>query len=296
MPRIRAIKPGFFKNEALAEFSFAHRLLFAGLWTQADREGRIEDRPRRIKAELFPYDDVDVSAMLDDLAKGRDSLIVRYSVDGVGYLWVRKFADHQRPHHTEPPSTYPSADQADAPAPTLSGAEPLPNRVAPLGREGKGKGNGVEEGKGESQALVVRAPDARPVSPADLAEAWNTERGHLPRCLELTDVRKRKAQQRIRERPRLDDWREIIRRVAGSRFCNGENDRQWRASFDWILQPDVGAKVLEGKYDNLPRLRASGSRTGDSTDAAAAYLRREIGEQFEEGEVIDVDSSSRSEG
>ena len=28
-----------------------------GLWTQADREGRLEDRPMRLKASLFPYDE-----------------------------------------------------------------------------------------------------------------------------------------------------------------------------------------------------------------------------------------------
>jgi hypothetical protein len=33
------------------------RLLFTGLWCLADREGRLEDRPAEIKAEIFSYDD-----------------------------------------------------------------------------------------------------------------------------------------------------------------------------------------------------------------------------------------------
>ena len=53
-----------------------YRLLFIGLWTQADREGRLEDRPKRIKAELFPYDNIDIDKGLNELqAKG---FIVRY--------------------------------------------------------------------------------------------------------------------------------------------------------------------------------------------------------------------------
>src|SRR5262245_30051913 len=56
LARIRSIKPGFFRNEDLAAFPFQHRLLFAGLWLLADREGRLEDRPKRIHADLFPYD------------------------------------------------------------------------------------------------------------------------------------------------------------------------------------------------------------------------------------------------
>jgi hypothetical protein len=49
MPRTRQIKPGFFKNDELAELPIEARLLFAGLWTIADREGRLEDRPKKIK-------------------------------------------------------------------------------------------------------------------------------------------------------------------------------------------------------------------------------------------------------
>lgn len=285
MARIRAIKPQFFRNEQLAEFSFAHRLLFAGLWTQADKEGRLEDRPKRLKAELFPYDDgIDISAMVQDLARGKDPLIVRYVVDGIGFIWIRKFAEHQRPHHTEPESRYPPPPQYVAPPPDLSGGEPTSHASETL-RVGVGvkEGNGV--GVGESQALAPLAP--RRVAPADLAELWNSNRGPLPKCVELTDKRKRQALQRIRERPNLEDWRQIIRRIAASRFCRGENDRGWRASFDWMLQPDTPAKVLEGKYDSFSRLHASGSRTGDSTDAARQFLEGRQDEWAEEG-VIDA--------
>lgn len=56
MARARNIKPGFFKNELLAEMPPEIRLLFMGLWCIADREGRFEERPKKIKMELFPCD------------------------------------------------------------------------------------------------------------------------------------------------------------------------------------------------------------------------------------------------
>ena len=62
MARSRNIKPGFFKNELLAELPFEYRILLQGLWCQADRDGLLEARPKRLKAEIFPYDDVDVDA------------------------------------------------------------------------------------------------------------------------------------------------------------------------------------------------------------------------------------------
>jgi len=105
MARSRNIKPGFFTNEILAECDYASRILFAGLWTLADREGRLEDRPRRIKAGLMPYDSVDVDSLLCQLAE-RD-FILRYSVDGCDYIWITGFHCHQRPHHMEEPSKIP---------------------------------------------------------------------------------------------------------------------------------------------------------------------------------------------
>ena len=53
MARTRSIKPSFFDNEILGDLPPLTRLLFIGLWGIADREGRLEDRPKRIKKELL---------------------------------------------------------------------------------------------------------------------------------------------------------------------------------------------------------------------------------------------------
>jgi len=79
MARIRTIKPQFFLNEELAELSAMVRLLFIGLWTQADREGRLLDRPKRLKAEIFPYDNFDVEKGLHQLSEA--GFIHRYKVN-----------------------------------------------------------------------------------------------------------------------------------------------------------------------------------------------------------------------
>ncbi len=76
MARARIIKPTFFQNEDVAELPVVDRLLFIGLWMLADREGRLEDRPKRIKAQLFPYDDLDVDTSLNRMRDAR--LIERY--------------------------------------------------------------------------------------------------------------------------------------------------------------------------------------------------------------------------
>lgn len=105
MARARNIKPSFFMNEDLAELDFSIRLLFIGLWTLADREGRLEDRPRRIKRELFASDNIDIDDALAQLEKYE--FIKRYKIDDLNIIQVVKFKDHQSPHGTEKDSELP---------------------------------------------------------------------------------------------------------------------------------------------------------------------------------------------
>ena len=132
MARTRYLRPGFFKNETLASLTPYHRLLFAGLWLIADRAGRLEDRPRRIKAELFPYDDLTVEAvnrMLDDLTEG-DGFIERYEAGGVRIIQIRKWSEHQRPHSNEARSCFESRPKTEKTLENLS----IPTKVEKPGR------------------------------------------------------------------------------------------------------------------------------------------------------------------
>lgn len=139
MPRARNIKPGFFKNEDLAECTPWARLCFAGLWTMADREGRLEDRPKRIKGELFPYDSVEVPPLLEELEHW--GFIRRYQVGGERFILIVKFVEHQAPHGTE-----------------KDGSIPDENGFVRIHERAK---NGYITGKFrlEAHALTVKAPD-----------------------------------------------------------------------------------------------------------------------------------------
>lgn len=105
MSRARNIKPGFYKNEDLAECSIWARFIFPGLWMLADREGRLEDRPKRIKGELLPFDSQDAEPLLVELAAR--GFIERYEVEGRAYIQITAFSKHQNPHHREAESDIP---------------------------------------------------------------------------------------------------------------------------------------------------------------------------------------------
>lgn len=106
MARARNIKPSLFKNEVLGVADPMLTILFESLWCLADRDGRLEDRPLRIKAETFPYrEGIDINGYLTELQ--RLEFIDRYVVDGIAIIQVVNFLKHQNPHKTEKDSELP---------------------------------------------------------------------------------------------------------------------------------------------------------------------------------------------
>lgn len=54
---------------------------------------------------------------------------------------------------------------------------------------------------------------------------------------------------RWEESPDIEVFKEIFRRVEASPFLKGENDRGWKANFDWVLLPSKWQGIMEGNYD-----------------------------------------------
>src|SRR6516225_1279453 len=97
MARIRTIKPEFWSDEKLAECTLGARLLFIGTWNFADDEGRMEYSPKRLKMQVFPGDDIDVVALVEELAKYK--LVILYRVGDRDYLAIPNFRKHERVDH-----------------------------------------------------------------------------------------------------------------------------------------------------------------------------------------------------
>ena len=109
--RSRNIKPDFFKNEVLAECDPLARILFIGLWCMADRDGFIEYRPKKIGADLLPYDSRNVEKFLDQLSThGFITIWCVYRIQNEKKekrpfaIEIPNFKKHQNPHKNEKPS------------------------------------------------------------------------------------------------------------------------------------------------------------------------------------------------
>lgn len=215
MARARNIKPSIMDNEELAELAPLARLLFVYLWMLADREGRLEDRPKRIAAQALPYDrTADVGAMLDDLQSA--GFIVRYVVDGVACIEVVSFTKHQNPHVREADSSLPSPAQTPAKDVTkhnLGSAESSPRSPDP-GFRIPDSGLGTAQDKPANPArkkksLKTQIPDDFAVS--QRVEQWAKEH-RFDRLAEHLEAFKRKAVARAYSYASWDDaFMEAIR-------------------------------------------------------------------------------------
>jgi hypothetical protein len=46
----------------------------------------------------------------------------------------------------------------------------------------------------------------------------------------------------------LEDFRTVFENAESSSFLKGSNDRNWTATFDWLIKDTNMVKVLEGNY------------------------------------------------
>lgn len=279
MPRARLLKPGFFTDEDIAELPPLARLLFQGLWTVADREGRLEDRPKRLKVELLPYDDCDADDLLAEIAgKG---FIVRYEVEGRRFIQVRTFSKHQHPHVREPASSIP--------APTEPGASTSP---APVQHD---------PGPAESESESVRdpgsaegAPPPSPQPPDDgmawkvkrVFEGWNEIVGEPTGAAvrDRSDKRVRKVRARLEEIPEGDVWAELFEKAAALRSAGCT----W-LTFDWLFRNSENPEKLQaGAYDfRLPK------RAFDDGDGMVKLTPEDLEQMRQEATILPARGSIR---
>ncbi len=176
MARIRTIKPAFFTSQDVVACSPLARLLFIGLWCEADRSGRLEDKPGQIKMRLLAGDDANVDALLWEL---HDAKLIRRveCLDGSHAIYISKFSEHQRPHPKEPESLIPDSgrDRSRQNTESREKVVMLPGDF-PSSPVGMDKEYGDQEGKGTGTGPRVRAASSAFTSPAEFERLSRSHR------------------------------------------------------------------------------------------------------------------------
>jgi hypothetical protein len=279
MSRIRTIKPEFFLDDELAELPPLTRLLFIGLWTLADCEGRLEDRPKRIKAQILPFDEEDTDAMLQTL--NNSDFIQRYTVAGKRYLTVRNFKKHQRitGKEAENTSTMPPPQESQGNNGETTGKQrgnngeeqehhPCSNGETVNVQEGKGRvreGNGYKEGKGREVHACARVDEPKPsltnqtCDEETIQAIISTYHKVLPMCKPVEHItprlRAQLAARMVEDLPHLEIWQSFFQDIATlSPLLTGQLppsegfQKSFVASLEWITKTENYQSFEAGKY------------------------------------------------
>jgi hypothetical protein len=246
MPRARNIKPGFFVNDDLAELPPLARLLFIGLWTLADCEGRLKGKPKQIKAQILPYDECCIEALLFDLDKS--GFIQSYSVQGQPVIQVVNFVKHQNPHKNEKSkgTEFCSYDERDIKEEAIQGHAGESSKIAinpDKNHTDRADSLLLKEERGKRKEESAKEPSKKntQVSPEDLAAATS-----MYNCiLQINPGHKE---------PNFDSWANTIRLMRerdgrtyeeiGALFSFANQDEFWRSN---ILSPEK----LRKQWDKL---------------------------------------------
>ncbi len=113
MAKIRTVKPELFRHEALftaeKKTKLPLRLAFIGLFSCCDREGRFRWRPRQIKLDVLPYDEIDMEEVLNALSS--EGFLIKYQVKKEFYGCIPSWHKHQHINIREAASLLPSAEE-----------------------------------------------------------------------------------------------------------------------------------------------------------------------------------------
>jgi len=241
--RSRNLKPGYFKNEILCELDPLARILFSGLWCMADREGRLEYRPKRIKVEILPYDNCNIEKLLQQLSK---DFITIYEVCGEKYIQINKFKEHQNPHIKEAASTIPAPEKHSAStiqAPDEHGSRPA-----------------------ESLILNPESPLLNPES-RDIAES---DKNHSPPPAPFISIPLNDKTEFVVTFPMIEEWKNLFPKV--------DIEQELREIRAWNMARPRERKTRKGILKHITTwLAKEQDRGGNGNGTISAYSGKKSG-------------------
>ena len=107
-----------------------------------------------------------------------------------------------------------------------------------------------------------------------IVDMYNDTCVSFPRLKSLSENRKKSIKARLKTYS-YDDFKILFEKAEASDFLKGKNNKDWSATFDWLIKDSNMAKVLDGNYDNR-----SGTQKMDKPKSKASFQGRNY--DFEE--------------
>ncbi len=177
MARRRLVDPRMWQSGHFKRLNFRQRILWIGLITLADDDGKLRGDPAVIKSEIFPFDRVSLKVVDGDLQRfSEESLIQRYEVSSERYIHIVKWAQYQRPSHPTPsriPDPLPPENSGGTPEllRNPSGSFPAQGSLGKDSKEQVSKGQDKDLPAG-SAAASAEASDSPAAVPQNNGDEW----------------------------------------------------------------------------------------------------------------------------
>ena len=122
------------------------------------------------------------------------------------------------------------------------------------GAEGRWKDkNASSNASSNAQAMGNHKPQAtshKPLNYKTIMEAWNriVPTSHIQ---QMNNTRNSLFRSRFKLywNESYEEWENFLNKISKISFLWGNNDRQWKADFNWVLNENNLLKILEGKYE-----------------------------------------------
>lgn len=267
MARKRIISPEIWQSEDFSRLSTLAKLIFIGMFSNADDEGRGRGKAVYLKSIIFPYDEdirvADIDKTLSEISSNMS--VIFYSHNENIYYELTNWNIWQKVEKPQP-SKIPAFDESDKTFQRLFGEELGNNRrrVAPNKNRIR-----IEENRKEKEENRI-----------SLVKIYNEFCTNLSQCLKVTDKRKKNIDEFLKVYT-LEQFEELCKKTNVTPFLIGKNDRKWKADIDFLLKTDKATSVLEGKYDNLG--------TSSSIDNLKNAYNQEVEKDDKGGDNQDID-------
>ena len=110
--------------------------------------------------------------------------------------------------------------------------------------------------------------------------------------MKLTESRKKTLKARYNEyKQDISVFETLFRKAEESNFLKGNNDRSWKATFDWLINPNNMVKVLEDTYKNKTKAKSPNASIDwnewdKKNNSENRYTEEELNQLIENGEVF----------
>lgn len=228
MARKRMIDPNIWQSEDFSKLSTLGKIVFIGLFSLADDEGRGRCNPVYLKSTLFPYEEnirsTDIDKTLSEISSNMS--VIFYSCDGSNYYSLYNWYTWQKIDRPSE-SKIPDYDS---------------NTMQRLFVENSSKARrGVSPNKKEDNRKEIKEKRKK------IIDTYNSICTNLSQVQKLTDKREKSIDSFLKEFS-IEQFETICKIANCTEFLTGKNDRGWKADFDFIIKIDKATAILEGKY------------------------------------------------